>query len=94
MSELEGRNTRFSANAIKLEKKKQTLKLLMCYITEYRNNLREKSLGLVYLWGNSEWEKPIVSLAEVVSGDICQIQFLGMGTPYLLPSKRYLLLTY
>ena len=47
MSELEGRNTRFSANSIKLEKKRQTLKLLMCYITEYRNSLREISLGLV-----------------------------------------------
>ena len=47
MSEFEGRNTRFSANVIKPEKKRQSLKLLMCYITEYRINLREVSLS----WG-------------------------------------------
>ena len=49
MSELEGRNTRFSANVIKLEKKTQNLKLLMCYITEYRIYLREISLFSPFL---------------------------------------------
>ena len=46
MSEFEGRNTRFSANVIKLEKKRQNLKLLMCYITE----LNHKHLSNIKLF--------------------------------------------
>ena len=52
-------------------------------------------LGLIDPWGDSEYVgKTYCMFSPGLLGEIGQIKFLSMGTPYFLPSKRYLLLTH